>query len=210
MNDSMYLTRPGQPDRLFCLVSLLVLSAWGSMAQTGISFFDNGANWTINQSGLASANITGNVLHGTDGNGGEGVTAWYNNLVFIDGFTATFTYQDVGGSPGNNADGVSFDLQESGPTFLGGDGGSLGISGLSPSANWEFNLYIPNGIGAIYHTDGTTGGYSGTGAVNVSSGHPINVTIVYVPGGAVQETLVDTITGASFVTNYNIGDLIAL
>ncbi len=210
MNDSVYLTRSGRPDRLFCLVSLLVLSAWGSMAQTAISFFDNGSNWTVNQSGLASANITGNVFHGTDGNGGEGVTAWYNNLVFVDGFTATFTYQDVGGSPGNNADGVSFDLQESGPTFLGGAGGSLGISGLSPSANWEFNLYIPNGIGAIYHTDGTTGGYSGTGAVNVSSGHPINVTIVYVSGGAVQETLLDTVTGDSYVTNYNIGDLIAL
>src|ERR1039458_2942142 len=163
MNESMYLTRPGQPDR-FLLVCLFVLSAWGSMAHTAISFFGNGTNWTINQTGLASANITGDVFHGTDGNGGEAVTVWYNNLVFVDGFTATFTYQDVGGSPGNNADGVSFDLQESGPTFLGDAGGSLGISGLSPSANWEFNLYNPNGIGAIYHTDGTTGGYYGTDA----------------------------------------------
>ena len=25
---------------------------------------------------FTSANITGNVFHGTDGNGGEGVTAW--------------------------------------------------------------------------------------------------------------------------------------
>ncbi len=180
------------------------------MAQTGISFFGDGADWTINQEGLSSANITANVFYGTDGNGGEGVTAWYNNLVYIDGFTATFIYQDVGGSAGNNADGVSFDLQESGPTFLGGAGGSLAISGLSPSADWEINLYNPNGIGAIYHADGATGGYFPTGAVNVSSGDPIRVTIVYTPGGEVQETLFDTVTGATFVTNYNIGDLIVL
>ena len=123
-------------------------------AAPAISFFGNGANWTINQSGLSSANITGNVFHGTDGNGGEGVTAWYDNLVYINGFVATFTYQDVGGSAGANADGTSFDLQESGPTYLGAGGGALGISGLTPSADWEINLYSPNGIGIVYHTDG--------------------------------------------------------
>jgi hypothetical protein len=175
-----------------------------------ISFFNNGANWTINQVGLATANITGNVLHTTDGNGNEGVTAWYNNLVNINGFSASFTYQDVGGSPGNNADGLAFNVQESGPAFLGGSGGGLAIGGLTPSADWELNLYAPNGIGIIYHPNAATGGYLPTGNVNVSSGDPINFTIVYSPGGAVQETLVDTVTSASFVTNYNIGDLTAL
>jgi uncharacterized repeat protein (TIGR03806 family) len=183
-------------------------SATVSVAE--ISFFDNGTDWTINQSGLDSANITGNVFHGTDGGGGEGVTAWYNSLVYIDGFVATFTYQDVGGAPGANADGASFDLQESGPTYLGASGGELAISGLTPSADWEINLYDPNGIGIIYNTDGTTFGYQTTGAVNVSSGDPINFTIVYAPGGAVQETLFDTVTQDSFTTNYNIGDITAL
>ncbi|MGA2541271.1 MAG: CotH kinase family protein [Verrucomicrobiota bacterium] len=180
------------------------------MAQTAVSFFGNGANWTINQSGLSSANITGNVFHGTDGNGGEAVTAWYNNLVYINGFVATFTYQDVGGSPGANADGVSFDLQTSGPGYLGAGGGSLAISGLTPSADWEINLYSPNGIGIICHTDGAAFGYQTTGAVNVSSGDPINFTIQYTPGGAVQETLVDAVTQQSYTTNYNIGDITAL
>jgi hypothetical protein len=180
------------------------------MAQTGISFFDNGTNWTINQSGLSSAKISGNVFHGTDGSGGEGVTAWYNTPVYINGFVATFTYQDVGGFPGANADGTSFDLQESGPTYLGGAGGSLGISGLSPSADWEINLYSPNGIGIIYQTDGAAFGYQTTGAVNVSSGDPINVTIQYTPGGVVLETLFDTVTEESFATNYDIGDITAL
>jgi uncharacterized repeat protein (TIGR03806 family) len=175
-----------------------------------ITFFGNGANWTVNQEGLSSANITGNVFHGTDGGGSEGATAWYDNLVPINGFVASFTYQDVGGSPGANADGTSFDLQESGPTYLGADGGSLGISGLTPSADWELNLYSPNGIGIVYHTDGDTFGYQTTGAVNVSSGDPITFTIVYTPGGAVQETLFDTVTQDSFVTNYNIGDITAL
>jgi len=196
----------------FLLLFATVLSLWvpNGRAQTSVSFFNNGANWTINQSGLSSANITANVFHGTDGNGNEAVSAWYDDPVYIDGFTAHFTYQDVGGSPGNNADGLSFDLQEYGPTFLGSAGGSLSVDGLSPSANWEFNLYSPNGIGAIFHTDGQAYGYYGTGSVDVSSGDPIQVTIVYTPGGLVQETLVDTETSDSFVTNYNIGDLVLL
>jgi hypothetical protein len=179
-------------------------------AQTPVTFFNNGTNWTVNQNGLNSANISSNVFHGTDGNGGEAVSAWFNQPVYVNGFAASFTYQDVGGSPGNNADGLSFDLQESGPTFLGGSGGSLGVNGLSPSANWEFNLYSPNGIGAIFHTDGTVYGYDNTGSVNISSGHPINVTIVYSPGGAVQETLTDTVAGSTFATNYNVGDIVLL
>ena len=190
----------------FCAATLTLATANGA----AISFFNNGTGWTINQSGLASANISGNVLHTTDGNGNEAVTAWYNNQVAINGFVASFTYQDVGGSPGNNADGLSFTVQESGPTYLGGTGGALGISGLTPSANWELNLYDPNGIGIAYHTGGATGGYVPTGNVNISSGNPINVTIVYAPGGAVQETLVDTVTSASFTTNYNIGDITTL
>jgi hypothetical protein len=210
MNDPLYLTRSGRQRHLFCQVSLFVLSAWGSIAQTTISFFDNGTNWTINQSGLSSANISGNVLYGTDGNGSEAVTAWYNSPVYINGFVATFTYQDVGGSPGANADGTSFALQESGPAFLGGAGGALGISGLTPSADWEIDLYSPNGIGIVYHTDGATSGYHSTGAVDVSSGDPINVTIQYTPGGVVQESLLDTITADSYTTNYNIGDIVAL
>ncbi len=177
---------------------------------SAITFSDNGTGWTINQSGLTSANITDNVFYGTDGGGGEAVTAWYDNLVPINGFVASFIYQDVGGSIGANADGASFDLQESGPTFIGADGGALGISDLTPSADWEINLYSPNGIGAVYNTDGTTFGYLTTGAVNVSSGDPILFTIVYTPGGAVQETLSDTVTQDSFTTNYNIGDITAL
>jgi uncharacterized repeat protein (TIGR03806 family) len=175
-----------------------------------VTFFNNGTGWTINQSGLTSANITGNVFHGTDGNGGEAVTAWYDSTVFINGFVATFTYQDVGGSPGNNADGLSFDLQESGPSFLGANGGALGISGLTPSADWELNLYENNGIGIIYNTDGNASGYLPTGAVNVSSGDPINFAIAYTPGGEVQETLVDTVTGSSYTTNYDVGDITSL
>ena len=71
------------------------------------------------------------------------MTIWFISTALI----ATFTYQDVGGSVGANADGTSFDVQLSGPTYLGAGGGSLAISGLTPSADWEINLYSPNGIG---------------------------------------------------------------
>jgi hypothetical protein len=204
-------------------VTVVARNAYGSVSNsatvsqpgpTAISFFGNGANWTINQSGLTSANISGNVLSGTTGGGNEWVTAWYNNEVYVNGFTAAFTYQNVNGIPGNDADGASFDLQESGTAYLnsqnGTSGGSLGIFGLTPSADWEINIYGGNGIGILYNTDGVTGGYLPTGGVNVASGDPINFTIVYSPGGAVQETLVDTTTQASFTTNYNIGDITTL
>ncbi len=180
------------------------------MAQSIVTFFNDGANWTVNRAGLSSASIDSNVFYGTDGNVGEAVTAWYDNPVSIDGFNASFIYQDVGGTPGANADGVSFDLQESGPTYLGSDGGNLAINGLAPSADWEINLYSPHGIGITYHTNGAPYGYQPTGPVNVSSGDPINFTIAYAPGGAVQESLLDTVTQESYVTNYNIGDITAL
>jgi hypothetical protein len=197
------------PGCIPALIIALVLLAFNGRAQTTVTFFNNGTNWTVNQSGMTSAKIATNVFHGTDENGNESVSAWYNYPVYINGFTASFTYQDVGGATGNNADGFTFNLQEYGPTFLGGSGGNLGVNGLSPSANWEFNLYSPNNIGAIFHTDGTLYGYYGTGPVDISSGHPINITIAYSAGGAVQQTFVDKVTGSSYVTNYNVGDLVS-
>ena len=208
MNNSLYLTSVSRSGRLFCWVSLIGLCAWGAGAQT--VYFNNGVNWTVNQSGLASANISGNVLDGTDGNGNEAVTAWYDSKVSINGFTAVFTYQDVGGSDGANADGASFDLQESGSSALGAGGGELAINGLSPSADWEINLYLPNGIGILYHTNGATFNYQPTGAVDVSSGDPINFTILCTAAGAVQETLLDTVTQNSYTTNFNIGSITTL
>ena len=74
----------------------------------------------------------------------------------------------------------------------------------------ELNIYSSSGIGIIYHTDGAVFGDQPTGAVNLSSGDPIHFTIQYAPGGAVQEILVDTLTQASYATNYNIGDITAL
>ncbi len=188
----------------------LVLTVSAQPAQ--ISFFNNGANWTVNQSGVASANITSNVLSGTDGAPNEWVTAWYNNQVSINGFTATFTYQNPGDIGDGNADGASFTVQESGPSFLStANGGSgLGIQGLTPSADWEINIYSGNGIGIAYNSDGVPGGYQGTSNIDVASGDPINFTIIYAPGGAVQESVSDATTGATFVTNYNIGDITAL
>lgn len=183
-------------------------------APGAISFFGDGENWTVNQEGLDSGIISGNVLNGTTGGQNQWVTAWYNDKVYINGFSASFIYQNVNGSPGNDADGASFDLQESGPSYLnsegGASGGSLGIFDLAPSADWEINIYGGNGIGIGFNVDGATGGYFPTGNVDVAGGDPIQFTIAYAPGGAVQETLVDTATGDSFATNYDVGDLTAL
>jgi hypothetical protein len=192
----------------------LVLTVTAAPPPTAIGFLGNAGNWTINTSGTftTAPNITSNVLSCTDGGADEWVDAWYNNLVFVNGFTVSFTYQNPGDVGDSDADGASFTLQESGPTFIttenGGSG--LGIQGLTPSANWEIDIYSGHQIGTAFNMNGTTETYFSTGKINVASGDPINFTIQYMLGGAVLETLVDTVTQDSFTTNYNIGDLTAL
>lgn len=87
--------------------------------------FNNGTNWTINTSGSFTTPpaITGNLFTGTDGGANEWVDIWYNNLVYINGFTATMTYQNPGDVGDSDADGASFTLQEFGPTFVIGNAG---------------------------------------------------------------------------------------
>ncbi len=177
---------------------------------------NGGTNWTVNTSGsfTVQPNITGNTFSGTDGGGNEWVTAWFDDFVYINGFTATFTYQNPGDTGHDNADGASFTLQESGPAFIignNGNGGSgLGIYGLTPSVELEIDIYGGHTIGIAYTANGPSGPYLATGSVDVASGDPINFKIVYAPGGAAQVTLVDATTAATYSTTFDLGDLTTL
>ena len=119
-----------------------------------------GAGWTLNRNDNSGNPpfISNNVLTLTDNNGSEARSAFLNSPVNASGnFTATFVYQtptvnnSTNTSAGSTADGVTFLLQNTGPTAVGGSGGSLGGSGINNDVGVTFNIYPGHtiGIGAI-------------------------------------------------------------
>jgi hypothetical protein len=131
--------------------------------------------------------------------------------MYVGAFKASFTYQDVGGG---GADGFAFCLQNDtrGPSALGGSGGALGVSGITPSAEFTFNIYdgSANGPGTSFGINGANGNpFTTNEFVNLASGDPIAVTIVY-QNGAAQLTLTDTTTTLSYSTNMAVGNLPAI
>ena len=167
-----------------------------------ITFNTNGAGWTLNTV-TTNVPIANNVLTLTDGGVGEARSCFLDYPVSIGRFTASYTFQDIGGA---GADGAVFVLQNStmGPTALGGGGGDLGFSGISPSAGLEMDVYTSTTFtpGIAFRVNGVTGGpYSSTAPVSLASGHPINCSVAY-DGTTASLTLVDTVAATSFTTNY--------
>jgi hypothetical protein len=161
----------------------------------------DGTAWTRN----GGPTIINEVLALTDA-GAQARSAFLSSRVPIDGFIASFTYTDV---TTGGADGMAFVVQNSkdGAAALGAAGGSLGYSGITPSAAIEFNIYSGStgGRGFAFATNGFTaenGGapYSSTAPVDLAGGHPIDVVVRYV-GGVLSLNLTDTVDLASFATN---------
>ncbi|HEX3623822.1 MAG TPA: immunoglobulin domain-containing protein [Verrucomicrobiae bacterium] len=185
-----------------------------------VGFNGNGLNWTVNQNAAfmvyATPAFAGNVLTLTDGSGSEARSIFFNTPQYVGAFQAAFTYQ-AGGN--RAADGASFCIQNDprGPAAGGGGGGNLGVSGISPSIELEFNLFTGNGqtVGYTVLTNGLTGAsgangnYHAPGNVNVAGGDPINVTLNYA-NGQMALTFTDAVAHASFNTNLMVGDLTQL
>jgi hypothetical protein len=149
----------------------------------------------------------------TDGGLGEGGSVWTQTpgtggRVPIGFFDTTFTLRQnpVTGA----ADGLTFAIQNSttGIHALGGLGGGLGYTGLSPSVAVYFDLY--NGgshnprTGLLLNGNGTPGdSRSLAGIINLGSGDPIQVRLTY-DSGTLSEVVTDTITGAVFSTTYTV------
>jgi hypothetical protein len=167
-----------------------------------------GYGWT--QNGGTNLFNGSNSVALTDNGGGEARSVWFASPVYVGGFIASFTYQDVnlGG-----ADGITFCVQNDprGAAAVGSSGGGLGygISGnagtpISPSVAFAINLYTDgNGPGVALTEDGNTGSTGGTltyttpGAIVLGSGDPISVALKYL-NGSVSLTMTDAVSSASF------------
>jgi hypothetical protein len=160
------------------------------------NFNVDGNGWKLN----GGPNIANNALTLTDGSTSEARSAFFNYPLYIRAFSASFTCWDVSTA---GADGTTFVLQNAaaGPAALGGAGGSLGYSGITPSFAIEFNIFAGNTVGIALRTNGVTGKpYSPTTPVNIASGDLINVTVQYASGN-LQLTLQDSTAATSFTTN---------
>ena len=90
-----------------------------------------------------SAALSNSLLQVTNGGSNQGGSAWFNSAQNVTQFTNDFAFQLV--NP--DADGITFTIQNSSLTALGGSGGSLGYAGIGNSVAVKFDLYNNNGEG---------------------------------------------------------------
>jgi hypothetical protein len=192
------------------IVTNPTLSGFGG---TSTSVTGAGTPWTVNNAGIASNPINSNVLTLTDGVNGEQRSAFFGTKQSVAGnFAIGFTYTATGS--GTLADGtaVIFQNDPRGLTALGGGGGGLAYSGITPSAAYEINVYPPNTVGSGVNVNGNIGPFSATGSINQGSGDPINVALVYnATAQTLTEVLTDTVTGNTFANTHALpSDLVTL
>ncbi|MDG2382870.1 MAG: hypothetical protein P8N76_14470, partial [Pirellulaceae bacterium] len=138
----------------------------------------------------------------TNGDYNIATATWFDaKLDTTRGFTVDFTYSAAGNRA---ADGIAMVWQNEGTEALGNLGGALGYVGISGNtAAYQMNLYDPNVIGTNFVTDNSSMNYISTGEVEINSGNPIQVNIVYDPSDStITETLVDTTAETSYSKVY--------
>ena len=167
---------------------------------TYIPGFGTGTGFQLNGTGQAS--ISSSTLTITTAAGNEATSAIYTTKVPVGAFTAQFTYKDTAGGAGNNADGATFFLQSNSTTAVGGAGGGLGYSGITPSFAFALNIFTgaAGGVGTEVTNNGTVGTNVSTSPVNLASGDPILVTLSY-NGSLLSYTLTDQSNNNTFTNS---------
>jgi Bacterial lectin/Fibronectin type III domain len=181
--------------------------------------FASNADITAN----GSATFTSGVLRLTDGGGGEAGSAFETPRVGVTAFTTTFTFRMHDGTD-PMADGMAFVLQGNSPTALGFSGGGLGYAsdtpggpqGIPTSLCIKFDVFDNAGegvdsTGLFVNGDSPTIS-SGPGdvlvdlsstGIDLHSQDVFQVTLSY-SGATLKETILDTVTNASFTTSYTV------
>lgn len=153
-----------------------------------------------------STDLDDTRLQLTNGGGFEAGSAFYNTPLNIQSFTTDFTFQLSTAV----ADGMTFTIQNNGPSALGGSAGGLGYSGITNSVAVKFDLYNDAGEG-----NDSTGLYSGgamptvpatdlsASGIDLHSGDTMAVHITY-DGTTLAMKITDGVTGASFSTTWSV------
>src|SRR5204862_2593928 len=141
--------------------------------------------------------MSNNAVTMTDNAGNTIAACFMSNKIDVTSFTAAFIYQLVVGA-GNGADGVTFCVQNDsrGVTAIGGGGGSIGYSGITPSVALAMNIYNPHPRGINLLQNGVTptagaGAYAPILPVDLGTvANPIQVNVIY-SGGVLSATFKD-------------------
>lgn len=177
--------------------------------QAGAGPNDYTLNASLPAQGAGVPNITGGILNLTSAANDQATSAWFNTPQSVTNFTATFTYDFLGGTT-NPADGFAFVLQNSGLTALGGGGGALGYVGINNSVALGFDVWNNNTAGAVTNSTFSASGYPGfnnyqpTGTVSLRDAvNTVNFTIAY-RDGVFTETLVQGANTYTRTAFYNV------
>jgi hypothetical protein len=185
----------------------VTLNDHGVLSPGSPSFFGGFADVTLN--GGATLDATKSILTLTTDVGNQTRSAFTNSKYSVgDGFSASFVYKATGAAgPNGLADGITFTVQNNAPTALGAGGGGLGYAGMANSAALELNIYLGAGqpIGTNVRVNGVTGAYISSNPVNLASGDPINVDVVYDADALTfMETLTDLTSAATYTHTFNV------
>jgi hypothetical protein len=201
--------------QIVTVLAMAALGLVGAAAQAQVSGFGgDGAGWTLNTNpnygsgGGTAPSVSSNVLNIINGYYGDN-SAFYDTPQNISSFTASFVWQNTTGlGVGiNPADGLTFTLQNQGPTALGLGGGGLGYENISPASGVAFNLYSFTPVVGLGYAPVSTGNgsssYQSTGPVNFDSTDPISVEITY-NANLLSVAVKDMTTSASYNTSFSV------
>ena len=175
----------------------------GSSPTYGSGF--TSAGLTLNN----GAAISGTRLRLTDGGTAEARSAFFSTPVNVTSFTNAFTFQDTSAK----ADGLCFVIEASGPTAVGGGGGSLGYAGTTGALSTQslcisFDLYNNKTNREISNTGLFTNGASSAGgagsaagSLSFQSGHVMSVQMNY-DGTTLAMQIKDLSTNATYNTSF--------
>jgi uncharacterized repeat protein (TIGR01451 family) len=171
-----------------------------------VGFGGTGTNWTLNNDPASQSvpSITNNILLLAD-SVMTANSAFYDTPQYIGSFTASFVFKNL---QANDGEGFVFALQNQGTNAVSAVGGNyLGFYGLSSATGIAFDVSPQGGAGPglgyapTQVPGGGPGGYIKTGAVNFRGTNAIAAAISYA-NGVVTVTVTDTVTQATFSTNF--------
>ncbi len=182
------------------LLTVLGLASASATADASIMGFGDISQFTVNQndSGSPPTIPSAGTIELTNGTK-ETRSIFANTPQNVSQFSAAFTYRATNANTFGTNPGAAFVLEDDprGATAVGNSVNAYGFSGITKSVGVTFDLGS-NATG-LFTNGNVTGGAANVSPVSLVSGDPINVQLTY-SGSTLTESLLDTVTSASFTT----------